>query len=325
MRAQGVAVRLQLLLLALLTQLAVRILSDNSCAGGGDVRCVVDHAADEGNGVASSSDLAHNESSHDVADLVRHWGYDLDNGPTLWPSSSPECGGRRQSPVALDTTSAMASHQPRLHWFGWHNLPVSQHVANNGHTVSVKSTYLSEKEVPVVWLSDSERRYRLDSAHFHWGGSEHTLNGERFAMEMHVVTFDRRFPSLEKARSQKNGVLVLAYFFRASATGSAALQQLVSRHLAAVVRPQTSRLVARPLRLSRLAHPFEKSFLLYQGSLTTPPCSQVVRWVLSKDVHSVSRQQLLLLSRLQNDKGKPLVRNWRPLQPLNGRTVTNVF
>ncbi|XP_049770849.1 putative carbonic anhydrase 3 [Schistocerca cancellata] len=273
MRAQGVAVRLQLLLLALLTQSAVRILSDSSCAGAGDVRCVVDHAADNGNGVASSSDLPHNESSHDVGalpDLVRHWGYDEDN-------------------------------------------------------VSVKSTYLSEKEVPLVWLSDSQRRYRLDSAHFHWGGSEHTLNGERFAMEMHVVTFDRRYPSLEKAKSQKNGILVLGYFFRAAATGSAALQQLVSRHLPAVVRPQSSRLVARPLRLSRLAHPFEKSFLLYQGSLTTPPCSQVVRWVLSKDVHSVSWQQLLLLSRLQNDKGKPLVRNWRPLQPLNGRTVTNVF
>ena len=59
----------------------------------------------------------------------------------------------------------------------------------------------------------------------------------------------------------------------------------------------------------------------YEGSLTTPGCDEVVQWVLYSNPLSISSRQLAVFRTILDHNGNPLLQNFRPVQPLNGRTV----
>nr|CAD7450675.1 unnamed protein product [Timema bartmani] len=100
------------------------------------------------------------------------------------------------------------------------------------------------------------------------------------------------------------------------------MEKLVSA-LSAVSRPESSTNI-EPFPLTRLIHRFPRFFLAYNGSLTTPPCAETVSWVIHQEPAVLSKRQMQEFRNLLNHEGRQISNNYRPLQPLNGRTVLHI-
>jgi carbonic anhydrase len=229
-----------------------------------------------------------------------HWGYEAEHGPALWAtldSAYVECGqGQSQSPI--DITSPQASGHPV--WaaeYGTTNLRIAHHqqvedILDNGHTIQVD---YSEGSV----LTIGEETFELKQFHFHTP-SENTVNGSHYPMEMHMVH-----------QSAGGGLAVYGVFFEAGEHHPGF--DLLTAHLPS--RPgEKHDLKDVELDLNALL-PTSHNAYHFSGSLTTPPCSEGVQWLVAVEPVAMSEAQLSEFSRR-------LGHNNRPVQPLNGRTIT---
>ena len=225
-----------------------------------------------------------------------HWGYGRDNGPASWSKLSPDyatCSiGRAQTPIDLvPTTRAAASAKapgPEL-VFGRGERAL--HVVDNGHTIQVTDAGGSTLTLDGV-------RYELAQFHFH-DPSEHTIRGRSYPMEMHLV------------HKSADGRLAVVGVLIAQGAENAMLAPLF-RALPVKAGDETELKVA--LDLAQVL-PREHRALRYAGSLTTPPCSEGVQWVVLERPITLSREQIASFTAIIGD-------DHRPVQPLNDRTVT---
>ena len=228
------------------------------------------------------------------------WSYEGNNGPANWARLAPAfaaCGeGRSQSPIDISKPSRGKTPEARL------SLPPAQlrivhheHVAdgiNNGHTIQVNYA-----GADALTLGDA--RYSLAQYHFH-APSEHTVDGKHFPMEMHLVH-----------KSADNKLAVVGVFINEGAHNKAfepiwsnlPAQKGVETHYPAVTVDVDALL------------PSVRTTYRYDGSLTTPPCSEGVTWVQMATPIELSREQIGAFTRVINH-------NNRPTQPLNGRSIT---
>jgi carbonic anhydrase len=227
------------------------------------------------------------------------WHYEGAEGPAGWGKLSPKfsaCGeGRAQSPVDFATT--VASTEPAFKTdLGPGSLRIAhhEHVAdgiNNGHTIQIN--YEGGDELTIG--SDT---YGLVQYHFH-NRSEHTVNGRHYPMEMHLV---------HKTAGGK--LAVIGVFIEEGAHNAAfdpiwnnlPKQKGVQTHYANV-----------NVDVDKLL-PAKRASYRYDGSLTTPPCSEGVRWIVMTTPIQLSAQQIKAFTAIIHD-------NNRPTQPLNGRPV----
>ncbi|XP_063236086.1 carbonic anhydrase 2-like [Bacillus rossius redtenbacheri] len=256
-----------------------------------------------------------------------HFDYGAKHGPRVWYRMYPPCRGAAQSPVDLDTSTAQSAHSPRMLWWGYALRPAAMTLANNGHTVVLTARWNSSEDVPYVWESPGDEQYSFAQLHFHWGadddsGSEHTVNKERFPLEAHLVHYLHSLGSLENALHYEAGVRVVGMLYRLSEQSNPALEPLVSA-LGAVARAGSSAAL-QPFPLGGVLRSFSRHYLAYSGSLTTPPCLEVVRWALSTEPQGVSRRQMSAFRSLLDHKGLPIRENFRPLQPLNNRQTLHI-
>lgn len=212
----------------------------------------------------------------------KHFGYGKHDGPEMWPKMFEKCAGSNQSPVVLDTTTAVTRHRPHIMWWNYSLRPRAMTLANNGHTVVLTAKWLREEDKPYHWSPPSQVEYVFHSLHFHWGeddhsGSEHRINNEKFALEMHAVHYRRDLHSLENAGHQKTGIRVIGVFYRISENehNNTGLQEIV-QFLKMVRLAEKSTVVPRPFPISRLVPQFHSLYFNYNGSLTTPPCAETV-------------------------------------------------
>ncbi|KAK7865753.1 hypothetical protein R5R35_002084 [Gryllus longicercus] len=258
--------------------------------------------------------------------IAPSFGYSAFNGPDTWTLEWPECAGGRQSPIDLrsDDMLRLRTTSP-LRWDGYWR-PVNMSMTNTGHTVEVSGDWGSAG-TPTLSGGPLEGEYVFSDLHFHWGpddavGSEHTVHNVSFPMEMHAVHYKRDYGNKDNAREFDDGLVVVSYLFRRRNTANGALEPLLramhdvsgARGLPpAPLRPQ-------PFALSRLLREFEEDYVMYEGSLTTPPCREAVTWLISARPLPVSAQQLEEFRSLIGEDGE-VDRNFRPVQPSNGRSV----
>ncbi|KAF0314388.1 Carbonic anhydrase 2 [Amphibalanus amphitrite] len=178
---------------------------------------------------------------------------------------------------------------------------------NTGRTLKV--TLRDASDQPAVQLKGAKSglisgKYILDNLHLHWNdpaggrGSEHKMNGAFEQAEAHFVFFNQ---NLSLPTLGLDGDLP-----QLSQLGSSITRQVDLRPLRKVLRTAL------------------KSFYSYKGSLTTPPCSPVVTWIVHDQPVSVEATFLQdLRSSLSADLAgaETIQNNWRELQPLNGREV----
>jgi carbonic anhydrase len=228
------------------------------------------------------------------------WHYEGEEGPAHWGTISAKFAscqsGRAQSPIDIvaptrrDTSDAIALK------FAPTSLRIvhHEHVAdaiNNGHTIQVN---YSEGDT----LTVGDRAYHLVQYHFH-APSEHTVNGKQFPMEMHLVHTDA------EGQLAVIGVLIVGGAPNVAFDpiwANLPVTQGVEHHLEHVTVDVDSLL------------PKSHTAYRYEGSLTTPPCSEGVKWFVMTNPIALSQAQIDAFTALFHGDN-------RPVQPLNGRPV----
>ncbi len=228
-----------------------------------------------------------------------HWTYEGEKGPRFWGKLDPifsVCDkGRNQSPIDIAKTSPATLPKLRSD-FSPAKLQIvhHEHIAdeiNNGHTIQINYT-----EGDTLTIGDTN--YELLQFHFH-APSEHTIHGKHYPMEVHFVH-----------KSQSGALAVVGVFIEQGAHNKAfdpiwanlPKQKGVESHFEHVNVDVDSLL------------PHSHNSYRYDGSLTTPPCSEVVKWIVMKSPIQLSKEQIQTFTSII--KG-----NNRPVQPLHHRVA----
>uniref|UniRef100_A0A8D8ZPY4 carbonic anhydrase n=1 Tax=Cacopsylla melanoneura TaxID=428564 RepID=A0A8D8ZPY4_9HEMI len=256
-----------------------------------------------------------------------HFGYDPDEpdelGPERWSEDYRQCTGKYQSPIDIEETLVSRVSLPELKFHGFEQEPISTMITNNGHTVLLNPKFADE---PYITGGPLGFKYVFSQLHFHWGvndsvGSEDLINNKSYPMELHMVFFNKDYDTSDQAQGYKDGLVVLAAFVEVSEKASYQFQSIVSA-LPNVTMPNQHVTVAHvPGNLNDMLPKKRNLYFTYKGSLTTPPCSEVVTWIDFKNPILLSHTQLNEFRQLHKNGNKFLTHNARPIQPLSGRPI----
>ncbi|MEK0433163.1 MAG: Carbonic anhydrase precursor [Pseudomonadota bacterium] len=221
------------------------------------------------------------DKAHDV-----HWGYEGDNGPEHWGDNFPVCGtGKKQSP--LNITGPFEKSKDVLS-VDYKEGPLK--MFNNGHTIQVNVE-------PGSTLTINKETFDLLQFHFH-RPSEEQVDGKNSAMVAHFV------------HKSKDGKLAVIGVLLNEGKDNAAIKTLWAN------LPPKEGVEYLPEKVSfnpGSMLPKDLGFYNYEGSLTTPPCTEGVQFYILKKPMDISKDQV----------GKfPFKLNARPVQNLNGRKIS---
>ena len=221
-----------------------------------------------------------------------HWAYEGETGPQAWGSLKPEfnvCAiGKRQSPINIEDGGTLQGPAEPIQFT---YVTSSASVVNNGHTIQVDVQ--GENSITVRGSN-----YRLLQLHFHTP-SEEQINFKRFPMVAHLVH-----------KSNEGQLAVVAVLLQEGDANTMIDKVWTYMPLDANDRV---RMPQGLLNVSELL-PKDQRYYQFMGSLTTPPCSEGVLWMVMKQPVTISRPQYKLFTQLYPN-------NARPVQPVNGRPV----
>ncbi|GAB6030171.1 Carbonic AnHydrase [Chamberlinius hualienensis] len=261
-----------------------------------------------------------------------HWSYDELHGPAHWCQMDPhsQCCGEEQSPIDIDELGTQLELYRPLIFLNYTQTPKVMKLFNNGHTIAMS---LGKNDItPTLSGGGLKDYYVFDSLHFHWGkdnsaGSEHTVSGKQYPLEMHMVHYNSKYDNKDVAAINPDGLAVLGVLFKISEKDNDKLQGII-KALDEVRYNNDSTPISEPFPLNDLLPIRKDDFFRYKGSLTTPPCSEVVTWTILDSLVGISDHQLssfrTLRMRTKSDNHKDadqLVDNFRPTQSLNGRRI----
>ncbi|XP_006874118.1 PREDICTED: carbonic anhydrase 15-like [Chrysochloris asiatica] len=268
------------------------------------------------------------------AELEGAWCYDSQDpkcGPTHWQEMASACGGPAQSPINIDLH--LVQRDPTLGPFifqGYDSAPPGPWtLENNGHTALLHVDTGLQGRLEMRGAGLPPPSYRALQLHFHWGtpasaGSEHSLDGQRSSMEMHVVHMNTRYRSMQEALGHPDGLAVLAVLLTEQDADNANFSVLVSglknvSGLGLSAKLASTFPLASVLPSSADLAPYYR----YPGSLTTPGCQPAVLWTVFEDPVAIGRAQVVQFQTLlqAGSQPVPLTNNFRPQQPLRGRRV----
>ncbi|MEJ2374762.1 MAG: carbonic anhydrase [Pseudolabrys sp.] len=217
------------------------------------------------------------------------WGYEGAHGPDHWgeiDAASKVCGaGTQQSPI--DIEHPIKAQLPPIK-IAWHDR--CKTIVNNGHTIQLDV-------VPGSTLAMGNDAYALVQFNFHHP-SEHTIAGKTYPMEAHFVH-----------RNDDGTLAVLAVMLKAGSSNT------VFKKIVETMPRQAGPAVAADKAIDPHALlPSERGYYRYAGSLTTPPCSEVVNWVLLREPIVVAQADIDAFA-------KVFPMNARPVQNLDRRFV----
>lgn len=221
-----------------------------------------------------------------------HWSYEGQDGPEHWSELSEDflmCSeGWNQSPINL--VNEIHGNLPKLE-FEYYSSTVDE--INNGHTIQQNIKPGSFLRVPERGLN-----FELKQFHFH-SPSEHTIDGESFAMEMHFVHADK------KGNLAVVGVLI-----------EEGEEHPVLNQLWSFMPESPGETSQEPIGIEETnLLPPTREYYAYSGSLTTPPCTEGVRWLVLKTPVQASSKQIATF------KSRVGAATNRPTQPLNARMI----
>lgn len=258
--------------------------------------------------------------------IAGHFGYNKCDQNT-WIQNFKLCGGKLQSPIHISSFKSIPLPLPALETIGYHDfLPNPLYLKNNGHSVVININNRFEKRLPYIFGGslNVNQEYEIDHLHFHWGaknnkGSEHILNGVRYPMEMHIVHKNKIYSNLSNALNYKDGLVVLGIFFQLQEKDNKKLYSIVN-HLLSVQQLNKEVKLNMSITLASLLPKNIDIFYTYKGSLTTPPCNEVVTWIIFPKPVPISFTQLNKFRLLCNGEGT-LANNYRKLQQIGLRKV----
>ncbi|XP_040178944.1 carbonic anhydrase 12-like [Rana temporaria] len=254
------------------------------------------------------------------------WCYeDLQCEPATWSAHYPICGQNSQSPINIITSETInySTLGPlQVDGISGSSLAV---LTNNGHTV--EASLSSEHYLSRVGL---ENPYKLATFHIHFGdensanlGSEHLINGQGFPLEMHFVFYNTKYGDMTTAKENPDGLSVVSVLFELGSKNEA-LTPLIDALPDVAYKGQSTSI---DFNLHKILPYQSHGYYTYQGSLTTPPCSEIVTWHIIAQVQQLNYVQYaaitssLYSTTVDEILAEKLEDNFRPVQPYNGRTV----
>uniref|UniRef100_A0A2S2PV71 Carbonic anhydrase n=1 Tax=Schizaphis graminum TaxID=13262 RepID=A0A2S2PV71_SCHGA len=166
--------------------------------------------------------------------------------------------------------------------------------------------------------------------HFHWGkndmGSEHKVNGYKYAMEVHIVHYKKEYGSFENALSYSDGVCVVGFFGEISSKDNQDMANFIA-DLKYIIQPKSSIIRSFKEEFSWIKKTaLKQHYYTYHGSLTTEPYTECVIWIIFTKPIKISRRQLMEFRELHSSHHGVLINeNDRDLQPFNNRTILYVY
>jgi carbonic anhydrase len=224
------------------------------------------------------------------------WDYEGPRGADHWSEIDPAyaaCNsGKEQSPI--DIRDAEKANLPPLR-FEYKSEPL-KYLINNGKTIRVN---YHDSPDSGSFMTVGEKRYQLTQFHFHHP-SEETINGKAYAMEVHFM------------HQASNGAIVGVTVFVKQGKGNATVHQLWD-HMP-MTESKEIEIAGVEINPAKLL-PRNTAYYQYIGSVTAPPCTEGVTWYVLKTPIEISAEQIEAFAKLYTHDA-------RPVQPLNGRVVT---
>ncbi|KAK7938307.1 hypothetical protein WMY93_001633 [Mugilogobius chulae] len=257
-----------------------------------------------------------------------------------WATNAPSyCNGSRQSPINIDSTKATLDSNLKTFTFTkFDSKTALVKMENTGNTsktylwIKLSSDVGSGVTVSGGGLSEA---YTVLQFHLHWGnmastpGSEHTVDGTRYPMELHIVSIKSSYnQNVTAALKDSEGVAAFGFLIDVdtSTTGQPASWKTLTTLLSQITQKGQA---IDPLSVSVSVDDLVpannlKSFYRYLGSLTTPNCEEAVVWTVFKQPVKVSKDLIDLFSTTVRvgDASSPYMMNtYRNIQP--ALTVTH--
>ncbi|WAR27300.1 CAHZ-like protein, partial [Mya arenaria] len=260
-------------------------------------------------------------------------------GADTWGLYYTDCALTSQSPINIPSPNSMtydSSLQLDTLMFNNYEVDFTGEIHNNGHTVQVDIPSSADLHLTGGNLGST---YKAAQLHWHWGaddttGSEHTYQSKQYPLEVHIVHYKTSYGSLASAVSQSDGLAVVGFFYKIDADDNANYSTLISALSDVQYKSDTTYNVSMNVRdLTNSELPIDGmtgtnlTYFRYQGSLTTPSCSEVVTWTVMLDTIKISSTQLANFREVSHIKSgaigtyDKIDKNYRPVQALNGRTV----
>lgn len=218
-----------------------------------------------------------------------HWGYKGENGPFNWGGLATEFStckeGKSQSPIDISSVTVTQLDDIEINY-----QPSPLQIKNNGHTLQVDIADGSS-------ITHEGKTYKLLQFHFH-SPSEHTIGGKAYDMVAHMVH-----------KSDDNELAVIGVMLEAG-DENPVLKSIFDN---APKEPASKKVEGVTLNPQDLL-PEDLTYFTYTGSLTTPPCSEGVKWIVLTAPKNVSKEQVAAFTGIFPE-------SVRPVQPVNGRVV----
>jgi len=269
------------------------------------------------------------------------WCYDENStsGPSKWCHHFANAGGHKQSPIDIKPSEAKFDETLSGEEFKLDYDPKEiASIINNGHTFQL-TTRDGAKSSLETWAGVTKghltEKYIVVQAHFHWGtddhnGSEHTVAGKGYAAELHIVHRNSKYDASEAA-NHHDGLAVLGVFLEAKPNANNAALDELATYLEKVQYKFTSVEIPNGFDLKKLL-PHSMDFWTYDGSLTTPPCTECVRWTVFREPIAISHDQLRSFRSLYavsaadcETNPQHICNNVRPCQSCHDRVVQASF
>ncbi|XP_016145444.1 carbonic anhydrase 4-like [Sinocyclocheilus grahami] len=258
------------------------------------------------------------------APISMAWCYHMPScSDVAWPIiAEKDCNGAQQSPIAIITTNVKANANLTSFIFtGYDDDTTLTEIKNTGTTIKVtldhNKMHVEGGDLPGLFASMQ--------FHLHWGngtfmaGSEHTVDGKRYPMEMHIVN--------EFVHNGSTILAALGFFIEATYdTGKPESWKTLTSYLSDIANAGDKAYITQYISMDDLLHGVDKTkYYRYLGSLTTPNCDEGVIWTIFKDPIKVSWDLIDLFSTsvyTSKATNSPLmVDTFRGVQPVNGRIV----
>ncbi|XP_028628301.1 carbonic anhydrase 4 [Grammomys surdaster] len=240
-------------------------------------------------------------------------------GPEQWTGN---CKGENQSPINIVIAKSKVNSSLTPFTFVGYNQKKRWIIENNHNTVTIPLN-----GGMCILGGNLPGRYEAIKLHLHWSqernrGSEHTIEGKRYDMEMHIL--HKKIVSGDKVQDSNDKYAVLAFMIQVSEKMNEGFQPLIEA-LPSISKPN-SNTALKELRLEDMLPSSEKMYYYfrYQGSLTTPNCDETVIWTVFREPIKIHKDQFLEFSKnLYYDQDQKLTMkdNVRPLQKLGKRQV----